>query len=238
MTTSRLPLTCDEVRDILAVQALEGHLARPDERVEAHCRECEDCQAARRDYEDITGLLAFGLPEAPASPAARERLRARIASSRTKRRRRWTWPAAVAGACALSLALGVLIGALAWDRGDDDPPPLEPAPTARVVLERAYDDPADDAWAEVLVNSQSGVATLLAYDLPELPAGSVYQFWFVLPNGERLPADVLTPDERGSAKHVVALPRDWPEIRGMCITREPAPGSQEPQGPYVLVAWW
>src|SRR5690606_38557597 len=115
MTTSRLPLTCDEVRDILAVQALEGHLARPDERVEAHCRDCEDCQAARRDYEDITGLLAFGLPEAPASPAARERLRARIASSRTKRRRRWTWPAAVAAACALSLALGVLIGALAWD---------------------------------------------------------------------------------------------------------------------------
>jgi len=237
MTTSRPPLTCDEVRDILAVQALEGHLAERDERVEAHCRECEGCKAARSDYEDITGLLAFGLPDAPASPAARERLRARIAASRAKRPRRLPWAAAVAAACALSLALGVVIGAVFWRGGDDDPR-LEPAPSARVVLERASDDSNGNAWAEVLVNSQSRVATLLAYDLPALPPGSVYQFWFVLPGGERVSAGVLTPDEQGRAQQVATLPTDWPEISGMCITREPAPGSQEPQGPYVLVAWW
>jgi hypothetical protein len=88
------------------------------------------------------------------------------------------------------------------------------------------------------VNREAGVATLLAYDLPALPAGSVYQFWFVQPDGSRLPADVLAPDGAGSARHVINLPGNWSDMRGMCITREPAPGSDEPQGPYVLVAWW
>lgn len=236
MNSAPASLSCDDVREILAVQALEGHLATPDERVEQHCLACEDCRQVRQDYDDVTGLLAFGLPDAPPSPAVRDRLRLRLAVTREKRRPRWLWPTSIAAACGLSLALGVLIGALTWGGGDSAPADGA-AVSHRYVLEAAAAAP-QDAWGEVLVNKEAGVATLLAYELPALPDDRVYQFWFVQPDGSRLPADVLAPDGEGSARQVVNLPGNWSDIRGMCITREPAPGSDEPRGPYVLVAWW
>lgn len=236
MTAARPPLTCDDVREVLAVQALEGHLATEDLSVEQHCLDCAACREVRHDYEVVTGLLAFGLADAPASPAVRERLRFRLATTKAPRRRTWAWPAAIAAGFAVMLALGVVLGAVFWGGDDDEALVADPSRSDRFVLHA--DEAGAGAWGEVFVDHESGAAMMRAHGLPRLPEGSVYQFWFLREDGTRWDADVFWPTAEGDAVHVTALPPDWSVIRGLCVTVEPAPGSAVAQGPNVLVYWW
>lgn len=234
MSAGRIP-SCEDVADDLAAWALEGGDLPPE--LAEHCAGCAACAAIRDEYVGVAGLLPFGAPLAETSPGARGRLRARLSGTGRalpRRRSARAWPAAVAAA--LVLALGA--GAAGFVIGRSESPPSEraPLPGQRFALRAAPG--FEGAGANVVVNETTGAAVLSAWGLPPLPAGQVYQFWFLRLDGTRLDAYTFSPDARGDATHAVALPPDFASIRGAWVTQEPAPGSAAPSGPNVLVTWW
>ncbi|MGE5594744.1 MAG: anti-sigma factor [Hyphomicrobiales bacterium] len=229
------PLSCDEARELLAIAALEGDTARPNPALDAHCASCPECLAARDEYREVTGLLAFGLVDAPAAPEVRDRLRLRVARER-RSRRPWQFTAGIAAAVVLALFAGVAAGAWMATQNDQEANNYSEASGDRFAL--TPDEAGQGAHGEVVIDHQTGAAILTAHDLPPLGANEVYQMWFLREDGSRINAFTFRPDSDGDAVHAVALPQDWTGIAGCGVTREPASGSNEPTGPSVLVAWW
>lgn len=240
MTNSLPSLSCEDVRERLAIEALEGGLAEHSPAVEAHCETCADCAAIRDEYEAVAGMLAFGLPEASASPAVRDRLRLHMAASRPAPRRRWLPPAALAAGIAIALLAGLVAGVLLGNSASngDSPGDLLQRVTRgdRITLRAA--EAGEGASGDVLIDRESGAALLAAYSLPALPENHIYQFWFLRTDGTRLDAKVFRPDDSGNAVHVVALPDDFETVRGVWVTLEPGMGNETPLGPNVLIARW
>ena len=94
--------------------------------------------------------------------------------------------------------------------------PLAPRAAARAV----WNDTADMVF--------------LASGLPLLPAGDVYQLWFVLPDAP-VSAALLDPDDDGSATVIIDVPDAMPLPTTMAITVEPAGGVPAPTGDVYLL---
>ena len=94
--------------------------------------------------------------------------------------------------------------------------PLAPRASARAVWNDATD------------------MVFLASGLPPLPAGDVYQLWFVLPNAP-VSAALLDPDDDGSATVIIDVPDTLALPTTMAITVEPAGGVQAPTGDVYLL---
>jgi hypothetical protein len=73
-----------------------------------------------------------------------------------------------------------------------------------------------------------------ASNLPQLPAGRVYQLW-VIPNGAPISAGLLTPDAQGSISEMIQTPPTIPQPVAMAVTIEPAGGVPAPTGDKYLV---
>ena len=74
----------------------------------------------------------------------------------------------------------------------------------------------------------------LASGLPPLPAGDVYQLWFVLSDAP-VSAALLDPDPDGSATLIVEIPDAVALPATMAITVEPAGGVPAPTGDVYLL---
>jgi len=94
--------------------------------------------------------------------------------------------------------------------------PLAPRAEARVV------------WSETTD------MVFLASGLPPLPAGDIYQLWFVLPDAP-VGAALLAPDADGSATLTVEIPDAVALPATMAITVEPAGGVPAPTGDVYLL---
>jgi anti-sigma-K factor RskA len=91
------------------------------------------------------------------------------------------------------------------------------------------------AGARLLWETRRGAWTVLAQNLPTLPAGKAYQLWF-LTAGTPIPAGTFQLDalRRGSIQ--AALPVGRSDITGAAVSLEPAGGVPQPTGPIVLAA--
>jgi hypothetical protein len=91
-----------------------------------------------------------------------------------------------------------------------------------------------EAWALMFWNRETNAWTLVAHDLPPLPAGRTYQLWLVTATS-KISAGVFTPSAGGEA--VVSanyeLPRD--ALKAVAVTEEPAGGVPQPTGPFVVI---
>ena len=75
----------------------------------------------------------------------------------------------------------------------------------------------------------AGWALLTAYDLPPLPKGQVYEAWWVV-GTRHVPAGIFRPTADGAASVWLPSRSDFAGVVAVGITREPAPGTQEPTG--------
>lgn len=92
---------------------------------------------------------------------------------------------------------------------------------------------APDAVARVFWSATQGVV-FTAAGLPALPAGRVYQLWFV-PNASPVSAGLLTIDEGGRVAASVTRPDDVTVPVPMAVTLEPEGGVDSPTGEVYLL---
>lgn len=241
MTTERF---CD-LAEAFAIGALAGEEARA---FEAHLASCPDCPRVVREQRELAVLLAEAAPLAVPSPGLRDRLLARVREERRGGRRilrrDWTrglaWAAAVAG---LLLAGGGLWRARRAERSlAEVRSRLErreamlnavlDASTAMYRL-RPTADSLQPAGAQLFWSRDQHVWLLHAFNLPRLPAGRVYQLWFVTALA-KISAGVLDPDSLGHAVLRVEVPEAAAASQVAAITVEPVGGSSQPTGGIVF----
>ena len=82
--------------------------------------------------------------------------------------------------------------------------------------------------------SRSRGLVITASNLPALPAGRIYQLWFVTAQAP-ISAGLLTPDDRGGFTTTLNTPSDLPDPVALAVTLEPAGGRPAPTGDKYLV---
>ncbi|HEY3189532.1 MAG TPA: anti-sigma factor [Solirubrobacteraceae bacterium] len=205
-----------------------------------HLRDCADCRrevAELRIAADVLPLAAEQI-EPPAHLRRRimdvvheeARLQAAARGERTAgrarpRRRRWRLPGiapipAAIAACVL-LALGVVTGVLIDRSGST---------TREVPAQIAL----SGASATLRVDDD-GDARLQLRDMPQPPAGRVYQVWLKRPGAAPAPTDALFAPSRDGAA-TVDVPGGVRGVAQVLVTDEPRGGSRKPTRTPVIVA--
>jgi anti-sigma-K factor RskA len=82
--------------------------------------------------------------------------------------------------------------------------------------------------------SRSRGLVITASNLPALPAGRIYQLWFVTAQAP-VSAGLLTPDGRGGLTATLTTPSDVPNPVALAVTLEPEGGVPSPTGDKYLV---
>ncbi|KRF15055.1 anti-sigma factor [Nocardioides sp. Soil796] len=222
-----------------ALDDIERHL------FEKHLATCADCRAEVAGLQETAAVLAAAVATPP-PPALKDRIMAEVATVRPlppevpgrhvdeerPSRRRW-FPSLVAAAAAVAvIGGGAVVITQPWQ---DETTQL--SATAQVT--QASDaatisaDLPDGSTARIVRSASRGQAVLLADDMPEAPAGKVYQLWLQAPSGDMLPAGLMNG---GDAE--VLLDGDARTATGAGITVEPAGGSPTPTSdPVALFAF-
>jgi hypothetical protein len=87
----------------------------------------------------------------------------------------------------------------------------------------------------VLVNPKRGVL-FLASNLPQLPAGKIYELWVIPKGGAPKPSGLFQADASGNAMHMVAGPIDIAATGAFAVSVEPEAGSPAPTTTPIIIA--
>jgi anti-sigma-K factor RskA len=82
--------------------------------------------------------------------------------------------------------------------------------------------------------SRSQGLVVTASKLPVLPAGRIYQLWFIRAQ-DKVSAGLLAPDARGSLTTLLRTPAELPNPDALAISMEPAGGQPQPTGAIYLI---
>jgi len=208
---------------------------------EAHLAGCDDCRAEVESLQVAVDALPMSAPQIAPPAALKDRIMVDVrrdaellaaagpaadrAPAVAPRRRRWrlALPAPLTAALAAgTLAVGIVIGGLAFGGGGG-----ERTVTASVDRTQA---PKASAKLEV----QDGRAVLVAQGLPPAPGRRVYQVWLQRPSGAVVPTNALfTPRTDGSATATVG---GVDNVKQVMVSAEPPGGSQQPTSKPILAA--
>jgi hypothetical protein len=95
---------------------------------------------------------------------------------------------------------------------------------------------APNALGQLIVVPGEPDAGLIVTGLPRLPAGRDYQFWFVMPDAQRISGAIFEVDPAGEAIVPVDAPAAFAADWRCGVTEEPDGGSPAPTGRNVLLA--
>lgn len=219
-----------------------GSLTPPERaRFEEHLESCAACRAELDELRRVAEALPLALPrgEPPLDLEARtlaavRRARDEAASPARPRSMEprgwalhgWARRAAVTAAAVIAL-LGafVLGGRLAEE---------QPAGSLELTaLLRATDGGAESASVRVTETGVGRVVELSSDDLPILPAGELYEVWFVGPEDrpnspQRISAGTFHPDADGRSEVRLAAAADPALYPVISVTSEPGDGDPAP----------
>ncbi len=253
--------THEQFADDLALYALNELQSEDLQQFEQHLETCATCrrelQAMRSDL-GLLGLSAVG-PKPPAR--SKERLMRAIAaeprgvhSAATTpvpgRRNFWlTWiPAAIALAV---IAFAITLRQSNQSLHDQLVELRNRYNDQRVQLGRAQENMrlllAPDAVhvslippkagkqpnATAIVSPSQNRMTLMASNLPAVPAGKAYELWVIPAQGAPVNAGVFKPDEHGNAM-MLDHPLPTMQMKTFALTVEDEAGSDKPTSPIVL----
>lgn len=233
--------THESFQDDLPAYAL-GSLDPADQAaLEAHLRDCPECQSLLAEYEEIVELYALAAPVESPPDGALDRLldRARSTSqpvdldspARDDRRSLYLW----GGFAAMAALLLVMLGWNIWLQfGADDGYTLDSGNIALVVPLEGSEN-ADTATAHLVMDYSWEDGALIASGLPALGPERDYQLWFVRSDGTRVSGAVFHPDDSGQITVRIDVPDNLRSVERVGVTEEPAGGSPGPTGNNVLL---
>jgi anti-sigma-K factor RskA len=228
-------------------------LLEPDEMAEVRAAleagDAETVAGVGRALE-MTSSLAHVAPDA--KPPARLRRRLLLAAGAPERSRHWLWLVGLAAAC---VALVVVAFNMRSDIEKRETElqqlrsRLEASEALAAQARELYEflrlpatrsvrfgspQPAPPR-GQIFVHPERGVL-LFAANLPEMPAGRVFEMWLIPKDGGAPRPAGLFEARRGEGIHVQRGAVDPAAIAAVAVTLEPAGGSQTPTLPILLVA--
>ncbi len=229
-----------EIHHLGAAYALDALDERERLAFEAHYSACEICRTDVREFRAAAADLA-GLTASPPPPELRAKVLTEVGATRQlsplhasvarladhRRSRTLTATMAVAAAVACFVVGAVAVGG--FGRGesfDDTVAAIMVEPGARVA------QLAGDGDGSIRIAWSGDRAAVIGDDLPEPPAGSVYELWLIDDGGAQ-PMRLLDAAADGSVRRVVDVsgrPAAWG------VTIEPAEGSTAPTLPILYQA--
>jgi anti-sigma-K factor RskA len=93
---------------------------------------------------------------------------------------------------------------------------------------------APQARGLVIISAKTNGAAMHVSGLPQLPAGRVYELWWIGAKGGPVSAGLFRPGPRGEASMTTTLPPAGDELLASAVTIEPDGGVPKPTGPTVL----
>jgi len=228
----------------LAAHAL-GALEGPERvRIDDHVGACATCASLLEQYRAVAATLPLGLDPLPSPPNAWAAIRAEAARHRspgaeregTTRRpgwRRLMWPLLTALAASLLVWNVVLQFEVTRRPPGPEVEALARRPGRLVILAGTG---APGASGRLLVAIDGHHGHLATAGLNPLGAERTYQLWFVRPGAAPLSGGTFKVDAGGRAWATITVPISLDEARLIGVTEEPASGSAEPTGRYVLAA--
>lgn len=223
-------------REQAAAYALGALEPQEADRYREHLGECSVCREQLTELQSVVHLLPVTASQVRASGVMRERVIAVVRSeaellkaagpdadrpARTQLRWRSRRLALLAAgtAAAAAVAVGALVGASG------------PANQRVIMAQVAASAPGGRAQ----VRESGGHAELVVADMPQPPAGRIYEVWLAPLNQAPEPSDALFSVTRsGSAS--VDVPGDLRAIQRILVTAEPLGGSREPTSPPIIIA--
>ncbi len=246
----------ETLQDLAAAYALGALSADEARRFEAYLAGSVEAQREVAEYREVAALLALGGPDSAPSPDLRERVLARVRAPSARpnaiRRSRAPWGALAAGlVAAIGLGFGYVqlreVRDLRAELGGARRQLAETSnrlrareatlnsifePGVRMFQLTASGDP--DPLIQLFWDRQRNRAIVHGYKLGDLPAGRVYQLWFIK-DGAPVPSVTFKPEPNGHVKvEQIPVPPDG-EISAAAVTVEPESGSAQPTTPIRLV---
>ncbi len=218
--------------------------------LEAHLGDCQECQAALADYEQVAeGLLHLATSVAPAS-GLRATLNARLAGrpgNLRSLRRPGLGRAPQVVFAALAVTLLVLNGALILEtrrlaeRGQELLAQQEASQTALALASYSTSQTAfvqeEKIWGTFVYEENFPVAVFNVWGLPPLPDDKAYQLWLFNPDGTRTTGALFrTTAAQELISILIRSPVPLGEVLGFGVTVEPETGSPAPTGPRIIGA--
>jgi hypothetical protein len=209
-------------------------------RFEAHLERCPACRAELAELREAADLLALAPPAATPPAGLERRTLAAVRRAAAEngsgaaaappapapRRRAWALGIGAAALAAAAIAGAFFLGGRALDDA--------PAGTREIsgVL-RAPGGGGATASVEVTKTGIGRVVELSSDDLPILPAGELYEVWFVGPGDRpgaprRISAGTFHPDGDGRSEVTLAAAVDPALFPTIVVTAEPGDGDPAP----------
>ncbi|MEW6207572.1 MAG: anti-sigma factor [Acidobacteriota bacterium] len=249
-------LKTEELQERAAIYAL-GALSQHEARAfENHLREqCKVCEEEVAAFAEAVGQIGLSVEAQSPPDYLRDLLLSRIEKEADQQSRVIRFPEQSAApsaqaesstsnkrvylrlAVAASLALMAAAAILFWRQAVRLQNELEQAKSAsssslrmiRIDGQEAAPQSSGNIYWDVEKNRW-----VVAVTLPPLPAGKVYQLWFVTPEA-KISAGLIRTDSEGKGAILVEVPRHINKLAAAAITLEPEGGSEQPTMPiYAL----
>jgi len=230
--------------DNLAAYALGGLEGPERVRIDDHVGACAACAGLLEQYRAVAATLPLGLDPVPPPAEAWAVIRAEAARHRppgaervgTTGRPGWRrvmWPVLTALAASLLVWNVVLQFELTHRPPGPEVEALARRPGRLVILAGTG---APGASGRLLVAIDGHHGHLATAGLSPLSAERTYQLWFVRRRAAPMSGGTFSVDAGGRAWATITVPISLDDARLIGVTEEPAPGSAEPTGRYVLEA--
>jgi hypothetical protein len=237
----------EEIRDLLAVHALDALDEDERHEVEGHLAACESCRSELDGHRSVAALIGAQALEIDVPASLWERVRSGIAPAPAVPIRPRRLPLIIAsGAAAAMLVLVTVQTARLASMQSELLAAEEGLASAEAAISagdwsRAAAIASSDPAARSVALEGTGTATITLLpdgtgfittsDLVDLPAGRAYQLWIVQ-RGEVVSAGLLRSGEIGSVFRF-----DPETLEGLVVTEEEAAGVVVAEGPAVA-AWF
>jgi hypothetical protein len=245
-------MNCEELRGCYELHAL-GALSEPElSEAESHLRrQCPQCTKEMRRARETNAMMFSSVPEVIPPARLRRRIMTSIGAEPARGFSVWAPWLATIGASMAAIFMFVTLqdvregeqraiaqsGQLQSNLSETEASLTRMRDAVRMMAEPDTRQVTfgKGPQGRVLVNPKRGVL-FLASNLPQLPAGKIYELWVIPKGGAPKPSGLFQADASGNAMHMVSGPIDVAATSAFAVSVEPEAGSPAPTTTPIILA--